>query len=408
VFTLGVSGAGQFARSFIPLFQAHPLVEKVVLADVLPDRLAEVAAEFGIEQTYPSHDALCASDVDAVAIFAQRHLHGPMTLTALRNDKHTYCAVPIASSLEDIAAILDEARTRRLVYSNGETSYYYPHTIYCRNRFARGDFGEFVYAEGNYLHDMSHGFYTAYQHSGGANWRQVAGFPPMFYPTHSTSMIVSVTGATMTQVSCFGFTDRSGDGVFGAGNNLWDNPFSNETGMFRMSDGGVVRINEFRRVGWRGTHGSNPLTFYGTKASFEENSGGQFWTELASGDVTDLSGPLYTPRHHHPTDAELHEVLQDDFSSRYSSVHPVGRLPKSFLTQRNGHMGSHQFLADDFAKAVDSGTLPPTNAWAAARYCIPGLIAHESALAGGAVLDIPDLGDPPADWPMLAPDDDGA
>lgn len=244
--TIGVSGVGRFARLFIPLFQAHPLVEKLVLADVLPDRLAAAAVEFGIEETYPSHDALCEANIDAVAIFSQRHLHGPMTLAALRAGKHTYCAVPIASSLDDIRGILEEVSSRRLVYSNGETSYYYPHTIYCRDRFAKGDFGEFMYGEGNYIHDMSHGFYNAYQHSGGADWRQVAGFPPMFYPTHSTSMILSVTGARMTQVSCYGYADRSGDGVFGAGNNLWDNPFSNETGIFRTSDGGIVRINELR------------------------------------------------------------------------------------------------------------------------------------------------------------------
>jgi predicted dehydrogenase len=404
VITIGISGAGLFARSFIPLFQAHPLVKKVVLADVLPDRLEKVAAEFGIDETYPSHDALCESDVDAVAIFAQRHLHGPMALTALRADKHTYCAVPIASSVDDIRAILDEVASRKLVYSNGETSYYYPETIYCRERFAKGDFGEFVYGEGNYLHDMSHGFYQAYQHSGGSEWKRVAGFPPMFYPTHSTSLILSVTGARMTQVSCYGYTDRSGDGVFGAGNNLWDNPFSNETGLFRTSDGGVVRINEMRRVGWRGQHSSNPMCFYGTKASFECNSGSQHWTVLDSADVEDVSDALRIEHSHNPTDAKLHEVLQEDLNARYASVHPVHRLPESFLGQRNGHMGSHQFLADDFVKAVVTRSLPPVNAWEAAKYCVPGLIAHQSALANGEAMEIPDLGEPPADWARLDPD----
>ena len=32
---------------------------------------------------------------------------------------------------------------------------------------------------------------------------------------------------------------------------------------------------------------------------------------------------------------------------------------------------------------------------------IPGLVAHESALRGGELLDIPDLGDAPADWERL-------
>jgi hypothetical protein len=32
---------------------------------------------------------------------------------------------------------------------------------------------------------------------------------------------------------------------------------------------------------------------------------------------------------------------------------------------------------------------------------IPGLIAHESALRGGELMDIPDFGDAPADWARL-------
>jgi hypothetical protein len=39
--------------------------------------------------------------------------------------------------------------------------------------------------------------------------------------------------------------------------------------------------------------------------------------------------------------------------------------------------------------------------WAAARYNLPGIIAHESALREGELLSIPDLGDPSRDAPRL-------
>ena len=42
-----------------------------------------------------------------------------------------------------------------------------------------------------------------------------------------------------------------------------------------------------------------------------------------------------------------------------------------------------------------------TNIWAVARYNLPGLVAHQSALKGGVVMDVPDLGNPPADWEVL-------
>ena len=58
-------------------------------------------------------------------------------------------------------------------------------------------------------------------------------------------------------------------------------------------------------------------------------------------------------------------------------------------------MNSHRFLVDDFCTAVYRKTLPPVNAWVAARYTIPGLVAHKSACMGGVLLDVPDCGDAP-------------
>ena len=58
-------------------------------------------------------------------------------------------------------------------------------------------------------------------------------------------------------------------------------------------------------------------------------------------------------------------------------------------------MASHQFLIDDFCKAAYHGTLPTVHAWLAARFTVPGLVAHEAVKAGGAVLDVPDFGEPP-------------
>ncbi|MOA63903.1 hypothetical protein D3C78_1897910 [compost metagenome] len=50
---------------------------------------------------------------------------------------------------------------------------------------------------------------------------------------------------------------------------------------------------------------------------------------------------------------------------------------------------------DDFVTAVNNRTLPPVNAWVAARFTLPGIIAHESALRGGERLPIRDFGDAP-------------
>ena len=61
----------------------------------------------------------------------------------------------------------------------------------------------------------------------------------------------------------------------------------------------------------------------------------------------------------------------------------------------NGHEGAHHFLVDDFARAVVGGHQPVVNAWQAARYTLPGVIAHQSMNRGGERLAIQDLGDCP-------------
>ena len=89
---------------------------------------------------------------------------------------------------------------------------------------------------------------------------------------------------------------------------------------------------------------------------------------------------------------------------QWNSFSPVqnkekARLPQSYerIPNVNGHMASHQLLIDDFCTAVYEGKMPYVNAWRAARYTIPGIIAHDSAMQGGVPLDIPDFGDPPSD-----------
>lgn len=394
--TIGVLGAGSFASRFIPLFQAHPYVDEVVLAEAFADRRASEAARFGISRTAADLDGLLEAGVDAIAIFTQRWLHGPQAVRALRGGVHVYSAVPAGVTREEIAALVQAVEETGRVYMLGETSYYYPSTLFCRAAFRRGDMGRFVYGEAEYLHDMSHGFYAAFQHSGGDEWKSTASFPPMLYPSHSVSMIVSVTGAHLTHVSCLGQVDASDDGVFRPDVSLWKNSFSNETGLFRTSDGGMARINEFRRIGVvDGT--SVRCSIYGTLGSYEEQSNARVWNTLDASETRDLTDlltcrPIPIPE----SERARYGALQADFFSGVSPLHPVERLPPQFAGMHNGHEGSHQFLVCDFLEAIVDGRPPPNDVYAAARYCLPGIVAHESALRGGEQLAIPDHGPPRA------------
>ena len=401
---VGICGVGSFAQNFIPLFKHHPGVEQVVLSDLDPDKLAASAARHGLTDTCPSLDALCDRDVDAIVIITQHHIHGPQAVQALRAGKHVYSAVPSAITVDEMGDLVRAVEETGNMYMVGETSYYYPCAIYCRQRYREGAFGHIVYGEGEYYHDYIHGMYDVAKGRHGDQWQQYYGMPPLYYPTHSTSMIVSVTGAHATHVSAMGFVDRHEDRLYAREDNVWKNPFSNETMLCRMSDGSMARINEFRRIGHPGTVG---MSLYGTLGSYEEQTGAigegysrktRIWVtqhaedRLRLDDLLRCEGVPVAESVGHMTGVSS----GDGTFLGVSRVHDLSRLPREFLGLPNGHAGSHQFLVDDFIQACVTGQQPPNNVWMAARYLIPGLVGHQSALQGGVLMEVPDFGDPPA------------
>ena len=395
-FSLGVVGAGQFGSQFAHLFNLHPGVSAVYVADELPERAAEAVARYGLAGVKDSFDALLASDVDAVAIFTQRWTHGPLVERALRAGKHVYSAVPMAVSEEEIAAIIQAVRDTGLVYMMGETSYYNPATVYARKQLADGNFGRIFYAEGDYVHDMDLGFYEAYQYSGGERWKETASYPPMLYPTHAVGGVLGAVPAHAVSVSCVGVKDDRNDGVFDKDVSMFGNDFSNATALFELNDGGVMRTNEMRRVGYPSHIRESRFRFFGTEASFEQLAKVSVWQDKHN--VHDVSEQMETRPSISLDDPSLANVapdLRDAFVSGLAPVHDPGRLPEEFRGAPNGHEGSHHFLVDDFVTAVNNGTLPPVNAWLAARFTLPGIVAHQSALQNGERLPIRDFGDAP-------------
>ncbi len=394
---VGMVGVGAFAQSFIPLFKAHPLVDQVVLCDLDEEKLRENCQKHELTATSPSLDALCDSDVDAAVLITQNWLHAPQAIQALEASKHVYSAIPAGIDIDEIARLVQTVEKTGKIYMLGETSYYYPAVLYCRQRHASGDFGRIVYAEAEYYHDWDHGLYGVAKWRGGDNWRQTAGIPPMYYPTHSTSQIISIGGAPMTHVSCRGFVDHHEDDIYNPEVNQWRNTFSNETALFHMADGSTCRVNEFRRIGHPGTV---RMALFGTLASFEHNNAGAVWVTKNRDEQESLDEVLACtgqPHHKEGDTEQMDQVTADDGTHLDTAqVHPTDRLPREFIGLPNGHAGSHQFLVDDFVKACASGHTPPNNVWEAARYTIPGIVAHDSAVQGGALLEIPDCGPPPA------------
>ncbi len=413
--SIGLVGLGSFGSCFAPLFKNHPLVDRIGLCDREPSLLARFAGDpfyadkLNPRDCYDSLDAICRADFDALVIITQPWLHAPQCIQAMASGKHVYSAVPIIS-IPDDGEILDWCdklvetvrRTGRR-YMLGETTYYHPQSMYCRRRAREGAFGDFVYAEGEYMHDVdAHCNLRQVQQSrtsstSGREWLPLrdayrtrgAGDGPMHYPTHSTSGPVSVMGAHAVKATAYGYRNREGDPFFDG------YAFSNEMAMFRMSNGAAVRILEMRET--PGTAGQDSETFriFGTRGSFSENR--WFAIErppLPNPDLSNLPKPTMTPL----KSAEMFDPLPDDVQMAFKRVMHRDADESELLSidfRPQGHGGSHPYLVHEFVDAVAHDRQPAINVWEAVRYMAMGVTAHQSALKDGETLNVPDWGDAP-------------
>jgi len=108
-----------------------------------------------------------------------------------------------------------------------------------------------------------------------------------------------------------------------------------------MSNGAIARVCEFRRIGHQP---AECFRIFGTKGSFDP------------------------------------ELYRDP-------------LPEPLASNLGGHGGSHAYLVHEFIDSIVHDRHPYINAWEAAWYFAPGLVAHQSALKDGELLKIPDWGD---------------
>ncbi len=338
---VGIVGYGvcKFGAKFG--FQDHPNVEVAAVSDLFADRCAGLAKECRCETTYPSLERMVEDDsIEAIFLATDAPSHARHAMLAMNHGKHVACAVPaVWGSLEQADELHKTVKQTGLNYMMFETSAYRPDCYAMRQAYKAGAFGKLIYSEGQYYHYFSEPL------GGYKNWR--LGLPPMWYPTHSTAYYVAVTGKSFTDVSCQGFSGSIPQ--YQADANPYKNPFDSEIALFRTSEGGASRMS----VCWgtRASHGE-----YGhVRGELGKMEGTQF---QPAGDLQRLKVKLSKPQ-----------------------------LPPSM--QGGGHGGSHGYLTDEFVSALLEQRAPLIDIAWSLNMTVPGVVAHQSALKNGELMNVP-------------------
>jgi len=361
---IGVVG-GSFGTSF--QWHEHPDCVVEAVSDLRADRREILMRAYGCAKSYNSLEELVRDkNIDAVAVFTDGPLHVQHVEECMRHGKHAISAVPAAmATLDECHRLKDAVETYGLTYMMAETSYYQQVTISARKFYREGKFGELYASESEYQHA---GLEALYLTDGRRNWRW--GMAPMHYPTHCTAHLIAVTGERLTDVVCYGW----GNDEAPCKDNIYGNPFWNETAMFKTDRGHPFRVH----IWWKGAHrGGEQARWIGTKMSFYgPHSNGLGPLIVRVGNQTEKD------------DAGFERALPNFEPYDPPKWWATDMLPEP-LRHDSGHEGSHTFLTHEFIDALTHDRRPAVDVHEALAYTAPGIVAHESALRGGESMKIP-------------------
>jgi predicted dehydrogenase len=364
---IGIVGLG-FGAEFIPIYQLHPNAEMVAICRRNKQELDACGDKFGIAKRFTHFEEMLKDpDIDAIHINSPIPDHGPQTIAALKAGKHVACTVPMATSKEQIKEIVELQKKTGLVYSMMETVVYAREYLFAKDLYDRGVLGRIQFLRGSHQQDMD-------------GWPDYwPGLPPMWYATHCVSpclAILSTPGkpALAESVVCHG-SGRIRESLIPK----YGSPFALQTATFKIAGSDVVA--EVTRTLFdvaRQYRESFDVT--ASNVSFE-------WQQVEGEEpVLHMRG---LPEHQIPRRVKVPDFagrLPEGIRKFTGAIHDATHL--SFV-QGGGHGGSHPHLANQFLQAVLGNQPPFPDARTSANWTLVGLCAHESAMAGGSRVEIP-------------------
>ena len=201
----------------------------------------------------------------------------------------------------------------------------------------------------------------------------------MHYATHCVGPCLALQRLDAEEVSCFG-SGRIREELIGR----YGSPFAIESAHVKLRQSPVV-ARVIRSLFDTARQYRESFDVYGSKKTFE-------W-QLCEGEEP----VIHTAKKPEPEIPE--RVAVPDFAhllpepiQRFTTggVYDADDHQHLSFTQGGGHGGSHPHLVHEFVAALVEGRDPYPNARQSANWTCTGLLAHESAMEGGAIKKLPE------------------
>lgn len=161
------------------LARGGPLAERmqvVALCDRRRERAEAAAREYEVPQVFERIEDLLEADLDAVFIATPDHLHAGHAVLALQAGKHVLSEIPMATTREEVARILElsregSGRADRPTYAMGNEVRWLPVLQAVKKLAGDGYWGDVFYSEAEYLHNLRRDGWREREEDGTPHWR---------------------------------------------------------------------------------------------------------------------------------------------------------------------------------------------------------------------------------------------
>lgn len=371
---IGVFGAYR-GMTMIRVLANHPDATLVAVCDKYQPALEKVrrlAEEAGLDvELYTDFDSFEKHDMDAVVLANYANEHAIYAVRLLRGGRHVLSEVLPCETMSQAVDLIEAVEDSGKVYAYAENYCYMSHSFEMWRRYEKGEIGDVMYAEGEYIHDCS-SIWPAITYGDPKHWRN--NIHPNFYCTHSVGPVLTITGHRPIRVS--GFTTQRNCAAESMGRRAGVRAGIE---IITLDNGAIVKSvhGELKRE-----PGCQPYRIYGTKGCMETEmfptddfSDGKAWKQKVfvyreGAKVCTGETEVYSPDL-----SAFSNAFQKGMEHGGSDFYPTHYFIEKILGREEG-----KHYSIDVYQAVEMG--------------IVGILAYRSVLAGGVPIEVPNLRNP--------------
>ncbi|SHN35032.1 Gfo/Idh/MocA family protein [Gracilibacillus kekensis] len=367
---VGIVGL-QFGGQFAPIYKLHPNIGEVAICDTNKQLLQNYGDKFNFERRYSSLDDLLEEDdIDAIHLVTSIHSHATQSIQVLNSGKHCACTVPMATTIEELNAIVAAQQTSGKNYMMMETAVYTHQYLYAQEAYKHGELGAIQFLRGAHYQDME-------------NWPPYwKGLPPMHYSTHAIAPLLSISDAKAVKVHAFGSGTMREELQ-----QQYGNPYPIETAIFQL-DRKCLSAEVTRSLFETARSYMESFNIYGKKASLEWHLENEPLVRFEMENKIEGRGRVST--YSKVVTENRSETLPSEISHFMTKQEHLDEdNPHLSVLQGGAHHGSHPHLVHEFVSSIIENRLPKIDAVTAANWTAAGICAHDSAMQGGKEITIP-------------------